>query len=292
KISEGCDRHCSYCAIPLIRGRHVSVPMEKLVEEAQILAENGVKELILIAQDLTYYGIDLYGERRLAELIRRIAQVDGIEWIRLHYAYPHGFPDDVIDVMASEPKVCKYLDIPLQHISDRILTSMHRGASRTQTNELLKKLRERVPGIAIRTTLIVGYPGESEEEFEELKEWVKEQRFERLGCFTYSEEDGTDAARLEDDVPQEVKEARKEAIMEIQRDITCELNAQKVGSTVRVIIDEENEDIFMGRTEHDSPEVDCDVFIDKEKWRVPVGDFVKVEVTSSGVYDIFGIPVP
>lgn len=292
KISEGCDRHCSYCAIPLIRGRHVSVPMEKLVEEAQILAEKGVKELILIAQDLTYYGIDLYGERRLAELIRRIAQVNGIEWIRLHYAYPHGFPDDVIDVIASEPKVCKYLDIPLQHISDRILTSMHRGASRTQTNELLKKLRERVPGIAIRTTLIVGYPGESEEEFEELKEWVKEQRFDRLGCFTYSEEDGTDAARLEDDVPQEVKEARKEAIMEIQRDITCELNAQKVGSTVRVIIDEENEDIFMGRTEHDSPEVDCDVFIDKEKWRVPVGDFVKVEVTSSGVYDIFGIPVP
>ena len=194
--------------------------------------------------------------------------------------------------MASEPKVCKYIDIPLQHISDRILTSMHRGASRKQTNALLKKLRERVPGIAIRTTLIVGYPGESEQEFEELKEWVKEQRFDRLGCFTYSEEEGTDAARLEDDIPQEVKEERKEAIMELQRDITCELNAQKVGSTIRVIIDDENDDIYMGRTEHDSPEVDCDVFIDKEKWRVPVGDFVKVEVTSSGVYDIFGIPVP
>ena len=292
KISEGCDRACSYCAIPLIRGKHVSVPIEELVKEARKLAEKGVKELILIAQDLTYYGIDLYGKRRLADLIREIAKIDGIQWIRLHYAYPNGFPEDVLDVMASEPKVCKYLDIPLQHISDRILRSMKRGSTKKEVNALLDRIREKVPGVAIRTTLIVGYPGETQEEFVELKEWVAAQRFDRLGCFAYSEEEGTSAAQLEDDVPQQEKERRLEELMELQKQISFELNEQKVGKTLKVLVDSENENVYMGRTEYDSPEVDNDVFIDKEKWRVPVGDFVKVEVTSAGLYDLFGVPVP
>ena len=292
KISEGCDRACSYCAIPLIRGKHVSVPVEELVKEARKLAEKGVKELILIAQDLTYYGIDLYGKRRLADLVREIAKIDGIQWIRLHYAYPNGFPEDVLDVMASEPKVCKYLDIPLQHISDRILRSMKRGSTKKEVNALLDRIREKVPGVAIRTTLIVGYPGETQEEFVELKEWVASQRFDRLGCFAYSEEEGTSAAQLDDDVPQQEKERRLEELMELQKQISFELNEQKVGKTLKVLVDSENENVYMGRTEYDSPEVDNDVFIDKEKWRVPVGDFVKVEVTSAGLYDLFGVPVP
>ncbi len=292
KISEGCDRACSYCAIPLIRGKHVSVPIEELVKEARKLAEKGVKELILIAQDLTYYGIDLYGKRRLADLVREIAKIDGIQWIRLHYAYPNGFPEDVLDVMASEPKVCKYLDIPLQHISDRILRSMKRGSTKKEVNALLDRIREKVPGVAIRTTLIVGYPGETQEEFVELKEWVAAQRFDRLGCFAYSEEEGTSAAQLEDNVPQQEKERRLEELMELQKQISFELNEQKVGKTLKVLVDSENENVYMGRTEYDSPEVDNDVFIDKEKWRVPVGDFVKVEVTSAGLYDLFGVPVP
>lgn len=292
KISEGCDRACSYCAIPLIRGKHVSVPIEELVKEARKLAEKGVKELILIAQDLTYYGIDLYGKRRLADLVREITKIDGIQWIRLHYAYPNGFPEDVLDVMAAEPKVCKYLDIPLQHISDRILRSMKRGSTKEEINTLLARIREKIPGVAIRTTLIVGYPGETQEEFVELKEWVAAQRFDRLGCFAYSEEEGTSAAQLEDDVPQQEKERRLEELMELQKQISFELNEQKVGKTLKVLIDSENENVYMGRTEYDSPEVDNDVFIDKEKWRVPVGDFVKVEVTSAGLYDLFGVPVP
>ncbi|MDD4820613.1 MAG: MiaB/RimO family radical SAM methylthiotransferase, partial [Flavobacteriales bacterium] len=280
------------CAIPLIRGRHVSVPMEQLVSEAEKLAQNGTKEIILIAQDLNYYGLDLYKKRCLADLIRQIAQIDGIEWIRLHYAYPHGFPDDVLDVMATEPKVCKYLDIPLQHISDRILTSMKRGSNKEQINALLDSLRKRIPDVAIRTTLIVGYPGETEEEFEELKTWVAQQKFDRMGCFAYSEEEGTYAATLEDDVPQEVKQRRVEELMELQKEISCQKNEEKIGKTLKVMIDSENADVYVGRTQYDSPDVDCDVFIDKSKWRVPVGDFVKVEVTSAGVYDIFGIPVP
>lgn len=292
KISEGCDRACSYCAIPLIRGKHISVPIEELVKEARKLAEKGVKELILIAQDLTYYGIDLYGKRRLADLVREIAKIDGIQWIRLHYAYPNGFPEDVLEVMASEPKVCKYLDIPLQHISDRILRSMKRGSTKKEVNSLLDRIREKVPGVAIRTTLIVGYPGETQEEFVELKEWVAAQRFDRLGCFAYSEEEGTSAAQLEDNVPQLEKERRLEELMELQKQISFELNEQKVGKTLKVLVDSENENVYMGRTEYDSPEVDNDVFIDKEKWRVPVGDFVKVEVTSAGLYDLFGVPVP
>lgn len=292
KISEGCDRACSYCAIPLIRGKHISRPVEELTEEARILASKGVKELILIAQDLTYYGMDLYGRRRLADLVRGIAEVDGIEWIRLHYAYPNGFPEDVLEVMASEPKVCKYLDIPLQHISDRILKSMKRGSTKEQINALLDKIREKVPGVALRTTLIVGYPGETPEEFEELKAWVREQRFDRMGCFAYSEEEGTSAAQLEDDVPDEEKQRRVEELMEVQREISLQKNEEKVGKTLRVLIDTEQPDVYIGRTEYDSPEVDNDVFIDREKYRVPTGGFVKVEVTSAGVYDLFGIPVP
>lgn len=292
KISEGCDRACSYCAIPLIRGKHISRPVEELTEEARILASKGVKELILIAQDLTYYGMDLYGRRRLADLMRGIAEVDGIEWIRLHYAYPNGFPEDVLEVMASEPKVCKYLDIPLQHISDRILKSMKRGSTKEQINALLDKIREKVPGVALRTTLIVGYPGETPEEFEELKAWVREQRFDRMGCFAYSEEEGTSAAQLEDDVPDEEKQRRVEELMEVQREISLQKNEEKVGKTLRVLIDTEQPDVYIGRTEYDSPEVDNDVFIDREKYRVPTGGFVKVEVTSAGVYDLFGIPVP
>lgn len=292
KISEGCDRACSYCAIPLIRGKHISRPVEELIEEARILASKGVKELILIAQDLTYYGMDLYGRRRLADLVRGIAEVDGIEWIRLHYAYPNGFPEDVLEVMASEPKVCKYLDIPLQHISDRILKSMKRGSTKEQINALLDKIREKVPGVALRTTLIVGYPGETPEEFEELRAWVREQRFDRMGCFAYSEEEGTSAAQLEDDVPDEEKQRRVEELMEVQREISLQKNEEKVGKTLRVLIDTEQPDVYIGRTEYDSPEVDNDVFIDREKYRVPTGGFVKVEVTSAGVYDLFGIPVP
>lgn len=292
KISEGCDRACSYCAIPLIRGKHISRPVEELIEEARILASKGVKELILIAQDLTYYGMDLYGRRRLSDLVRGIAEVDGIEWIRLHYAYPNGFPEDVLEVMASEPKVCKYLDIPLQHISDRILKSMKRGSTKEQINALLDKIREKVPGVALRTTLIVGYPGETPEEFEELKAWVREQRFDRMGCFAYSEEEGTSAAQLEDDVPDEEKQRRVEELMEVQREISLQKNEEKVGKTLRVLIDTEQPDVYIGRTEYDSPEVDNDVFIDREKYRVPTGGFVKVEVTSAGVYDLFGIPVP
>lgn len=292
KISEGCDRACSYCAIPLIRGKHISRPVEELTEEARILASKGVKELILIAQDLTYYGMDLYGRRRLSDLVRGIAEVDGIEWIRLHYAYPNGFPEDVLEVMASEPKVCKYLDIPLQHISDRILKSMKRGSTKEQINALLDKIREKVPGVALRTTLIVGYPGETPEEFEELKAWVQEQRFDRMGCFAYSEEEGTSAAQLEDDVPDEEKQRRVEELMEVQREISLQKNEEKVGKTLRVLIDTEQPDVYIGRTEYDSPEVDNDVFIDREKYRVPTGGFVKVEVTSAGVYDLFGIPVP
>ena len=292
KISEGCDRACSYCAIPLIRGKHISRPVEELIEEARILASKGVKELILIAQDLTYYGMDLYGRRRLADLVRGIAEVDGIEWIRLHYAYPNGFPEDVLEVMASEPKVCKYLDIPLQHISDRILKSMKRGSTKEQINALLDKIREKVPGVALRTTLIVGYPGETPEEFEELRAWVQEQRFDRMGCFAYSEEEGTSAAQLEDDVPDEEKQRRVEELMEVQREISLQKNEEKVGKTLRVLIDTEQPDVYIGRTEYDSPEVDNDVFIDREKYRVPTGGFVKVEVTSAGVYDLFGIPVP
>ena len=253
KIAEGCDRPCSFCAIPLMRGKHRSTPIEDLVKEAQKLAANGVKELILIAQDLTYYGLDLYKKRRLADLLRSLAQVDGIEWIRLHYAFPTGFPEDVLDVIREEPKVCNYIDMPLQHISDRILLSMRRGTTFEKTNALLKKSREMVPNMAFRTTLIVGYPGETQEDFELLKNWVKDTRFERLGCFTYSHEENTHAYALEDDVPAEVKQQRANEIMELQAQISWEKNQAYVGKTLRCLIDRKEGNYFIGRSEYDSP---------------------------------------
>ena len=256
KISEGCDRPCSFCAIPLMRGAHISTPIEALVTEAEKLAAKGVKELILIAQDITYYGLDLYKKRALADLLRALVKVEGIEWIRIHYAFPTGFPMDVIEVMKEEPKICNYLDIPLQHISDPILASMKRGTTQEKTTKLLKKFREAMPEMAIRTTLIVGYPGETQADFEALKSFVKEMRFDRLGCFTYSHEENTTAYELEDDVPEEVKLARANEIMEIQSQISWELNQEKIGKTFRCLIDRKEGNYFVGRTEYDSPDVD------------------------------------
>lgn len=291
KIAEGCDRPCSFCAIPLMRGKHRSTPIEELVKEAEKLAEKGVKELILIAQDLTYYGLDLYKKRNLAELLRELAKVDGIEWIRLHYAFPTGFPMDVLDVIREEPKVCNYIDIPLQHISDPILKSMRRGTTKAKTTKLLHDFREAVPGMAIRTTLIVGYPGETEEDFEILKDWVKEMRFERLGCFTYSHEENTHAYTLEDDVPEEVKQQRAAEIMEIQSQISWELNQEKTDRTYRCIIDRKEGGYFVGRTEFDSPDVDNEVLIDAAKHYVRIGEFTDVKITDASDFDLYGIPV-
>ncbi|WP_213520223.1 30S ribosomal protein S12 methylthiotransferase RimO [Nonlabens sp.] len=291
KIAEGCDRPCSFCAIPLMRGGHKSTPIENLIIEAEKLAAKGVKELILIAQDLTYYGLDLYKERRLAELLRELAKVEGIEWIRMHYAFPTGFPLDVLDVMKSEPKVCNYLDIPLQHISTPVLKSMRRGTTFEKTNALLDKFRTLVPEMAIRTTLIVGYPGETEEDFEILKQWVTDQRFERMGCFTYSHEENTHAYKLEDDVPAEVKQERANEIMEIQSQISWELNQQKIGKEFRVMIDRKRGNHFVGRTEFDSPDVDNEVLIDADKHYISVGSFVNVIITEAEDFDLFAVPV-
>ena len=291
KISEGCDRPCSFCAIPLMRGTHVSSPIEALVTEAEKLAAKGVKELILIAQDITYYGLDLYKKRALADLLRALAKVEGIEWIRIHYAFPTGFPMDVIEVMKEEPKICNYLDIPLQHISDPILASMKRGTTQEKTTKLLKKFREAMPEMAIRTTLIVGYPGETEADFEALKSFVKEMRFDRLGCFTYSHEENTTAYELEDDVPEEVKLARANEIMEIQSQISWELNQEKIGKTFRCLIDRKEGNYFVGRTEYDSPDVDNEVLIDAKKHYVKTGDFVEVKIIDATDYDLYGEPV-
>ena len=291
KISEGCDRPCSFCAIPLMRGAHISTPIEALVTEAEKLAAKGVKELILIAQDITYYGLDLYKKRALADLLRALVKVEGIEWIRIHYAFPTGFPMDVIEVMKEEPKICNYLDIPLQHISDPILASMKRGTTREKTTKLLKKFREAMPEMAIRTTLIVGYPGETQADFEALKSFVKEMRFDRLGCFTYSHEENTTAYDLEDDVPEEVKLARANEIMEIQSQISWELNQQKVGKTFRCLIDRKEGNYFVGRTEYDSPDVDNEVLIDAKKHYVKTGDFVEVKIIDATDYDLYGEPV-
>ena len=291
KIAEGCDRPCSFCAIPLMRGKHKSTPIENLVKEAQNLASQGVKELILIAQDLTYYGLDLYKKRNLAELLENLVKVEGIEWIRLHYAFPTGFPMDVLEVMKREPKICNYLDIPLQHISDDLLKSMRRGTTHEKTTNLLKEFRAKVPKMAIRTTLIVGYPGETEEHFQELKEWVKEMRFERLGCFTYSHEENTHAYNLEDDVPQEVKQERANEIMEIQSQISWELNQQKIGQTFKVVIDRKEGENYIGRTESDSPDVDNEVLIDATKIYLKTGDFYEVKITDAADFDLFGEPV-
>ena len=291
KISEGCDRPCSFCAIPLMRGAHLSTPIEALVTEAEKLAAKGVKELILIAQDITYYGLDLYKKRALADLLRALVKVEGIEWIRIHYAFPTGFPMDVIEVMKEEPKICNYLDIPLQHISDPILASMKRGTTQEKTTKLLKKFREAMPEMAIRTTLIVGYPGETQADFEALKSFVKEMRFDRLGCFTYSHEENTTAYELEDDVPEEIKLARANEIMEIQSQISWELNQQKIGKTFRCLIDRKEGNYFVGRTEYDSPDVDNEVLIDAKKHYVKTGDFVEVKIIDATDYDLYGEPV-
>lgn len=291
KISEGCDRPCSFCAIPLMRGAHISTPIEDLVTEAEKLAAKGVKELILIAQDITYYGLDLYKKRALADLLRALVKVEGIEWIRIHYAFPTGFPMDVLEVMKTEPKICNYLDIPLQHISDKILTSMKRGTTQEKTTKLLKKFREAVPEMAIRTTLIVGYPGETEEDFQALKEFVKAMRFDRLGCFTYSHEENTTAYELADDVPEEVKLQRANEIMELQSQISWELNQAKVGKVFRCLIDRKEGNYFVGRTEYDSPDVDNEVLIDAKKHYVKIGDFTDVKITEAADYDLYGEPI-
>lgn len=290
KIAEGCDRPCSFCAIPLMRGKHKSKPIEELVTEAEKLASKGVKELILIAQDLTYYGLDLYKKRNLAELLRQLVKVEGIEWIRLHYAFPTGFPMDVLEVMREEPKICNYLDIPLQHISDSILKSMRRGTTKEKTTQLLKDFREAVPEMAIRTTLIVGYPGETEADFETLKSWVEEMRFERLGCFTYSHEENTHAYNLVDDVPEEVKQERANTIMEIQSQISWELNQEKIGRTFRCIIDRKEGNYFVGRTEFDSPDVDNEVLVDATKHYLKQGEFVDLKITDAADFDLYGEP--
>ncbi len=291
KISEGCDRPCSFCAIPLMRGAHISTPIDDLVTEAEKLAAKGVKELILIAQDITYYGLDLYKKRALADLLRALVKVEGIEWIRIHYAFPTGFPMDVLEVMKTEPKICNYLDIPLQHISDKILTSMKRGTTQEKTTKLLKKFREAVPEMAIRTTLIVGYPGETEEDFQKLKDFVKAMRFDRLGCFTYSHEENTTAYELTDDVPEEVKLQRANEIMELQSQISWELNQEKVGKTFRCLIDRKEGNYFVGRTEYDSPDVDNEVLIDAKKHYVKIGDFTDVKIIEAADYDLYGEPI-
>ncbi len=292
KIAEGCDRPCSFCAIPLMRGKHKSTPIENLVTEAEKLAANGVKELILIAQDLTYYGLDIYKKRNLAELLEALVKVDGIEWIRLHYAFPTGFPMDVLDVMNREPKVCNYLDIPLQHISDEILKSMRRGTTHEKTTKLLKEFRKMVPEMTIRTTLIVGYPGETEAHFQELKEWVKAMRFERLGCFTYSHEENTHAFNLVDDVPEDVKQERANKIMEIQSQISWELNQAKIGETFKVVIDRKEGEYFVGRTEYDSPDVDNEVLIEASKTYLKTGEFATVKITEAADFDLYAEVVP
>jgi len=288
KISEGCDRPCSFCAIPLMRGGHISTPIEKLVIEAQKLAKKGVKELILIAQDLTFYGLDIYKKRALGELLQELIKVEGIEWIRLHYAFPTGFPEDVLDIIRTEPKICNYIDIPLQHINTELLKAMKRGTTFEKTNALLDKFREKVPDMAIRTTLIVGFPGETEERFEELKQWVRDQRFDRLGCFTYSHEENTTAYVLEDNIPDEVKQKRVEEIMEIQQQISWEKNQEKVGKIFKCIFDRKEGDYFVGRTEYDSPDVDNTVLVSAKDVYISIGEFANVKITSAEDYDLIG----
>ena len=291
KIAEGCDRPCSFCAIPLMRGKHRSTPIEELVQQTKCLVKDGVKELILIAQDLTYYGLDIYNKRRLADLLRALALVSGIEWIRLHYAFPTGFPEDVLEVIRTEPKICNYLDIPLQHIANPILKSMRRGTTQEKTTSLLNKFRLQVPGIILRTSLIIGYPGETESDFEILKAWVKEMRFERLGCFTYSHEENTHAHLLEDNVPAQVKQKRLNEIMEIQSQISWEHNQMCLGKKFRCLIDRKEGVNFVGRTFMDSPDVDNEVLVDASKYYLKQGDFVNIEIIDATDYDLIGIPV-
>ena len=291
KIAEGCDRPCSFCAIPLMRGKHKSTPIEQLVIEAKNLAKNGVKELILIAQDLTYYGLDIYKKRRLADLLIELSKVEGVEWIRLHYAFPTGFPQDVLDVIRNNDKVCNYIDIPLQHINDEILKSMKRGTSHQKTNDLLKAFRKKVPNMAIRTSLIVGYPGETEERFQELKQWVQDTKFDRLGVFTYSHEENTSAHVLEDDVPDEVKKARQEEIMDLQTHISWGLNQKKIGKTFKVLFDRKEGDYFIGRTEFDSPDVDNEVLVKANDTYIRMGDFANIKIEKTDHFDLYGVVV-
>ncbi|MBX7093978.1 MAG: 30S ribosomal protein S12 methylthiotransferase RimO [Flavobacteriales bacterium] len=287
KIAEGCDRPCSFCAIPLMRGKHVSVPIETLVDNAKSLAKNGTRELLVIAQDSTYYGLDLYKERKLATLLSKLSEVEGIDWIKLHYAFPSGFPEDVLDVIRNNPKVCNYLDMPLQHISDSVLKSMKRGTTKQKTIDLVNTIRDKVPGIAIRTTLISGYPGETQKDHEEMLRWVEDSRFDRLGVFTYSHEENTGAFALNDDVDPEVKMQRANEIMELQQGISASLNAEKVGRTFQVIVDRKEGKNYIGRTEHDSPEVDNEVHISGADY-LRIGDFVNVKIESADPYDLFG----
>lgn len=287
KIAEGCDRPCSFCAIPLMRGKHVSTPMEQLVQQAKTLAKNGTKELILIAQDLTYYGLDLYKKRSLSDLLNRLSDVEGIDWIRLHYAFPAGFPMDVLDVMRDKKYICNYLDMPLQHISDNMLKSMRRGTTKQKTIDLVNSIRDKVPGIAIRTTLISGYPGETEQDHEEMLEWIKDSRFDRLGIFPYSHEENTHAYSLTDDVPAGVKQARAEAVMALQQTISDELNQQKIGKTFKVLFDRKEGNYFVGRTEFDSPEVDNEVLVKADNY-IRIGDFANIKITSAEPYDLYG----
>ncbi len=292
KISEGCNWMCGYCAIPLIRGRHVSVPMEQLEEEARKLAAAGVKELIVIAQDTTYYGVDLYGRRRLGELLHRLCRIGGIEWIRLHYAYPTDFPDEVVEAMASEPKICKYLDIPFQHISDAQLHAMRRRHTKAEAYALVERLRRAIPDVALRTTLLVGYPGETEADFDELMQFVRDVRFERLGVFAYSEEEGTYSAReLRDDVPDEVKQQRVERIMALQNEISLQNNRQRVGRIERVLVDSRQGDYYVGRTQYDSPEVDQEILIPAAEKRLQRGRFYDVRIVSASDYDLYGTTI-
>lgn len=288
KISEGCDRPCSFCAIPLMRGKHISRPIEELVKEAESLAAKGTKELLLIAQDSTYYGLDIYKDRKLAELMLRLSDVNGIEWIRLHYAFPAGFPVDVLDVIRDRSNICKYIDMPLQHASDAMLKSMRRGTTRQRTTDLVNMVRDKVPGIAIRTTLISGYPGETEDDHQQLCDFISEMRFDRLGVFTYSHEENTHAFNLTDDVPDELKQERADEIMSIQQGISNDINSKKVGQVLKVLIDRKEGDYFVGRTEFDSPEVDNEVLIDASKWYARQGDFVNVKITKSEEFDLYG----
>ncbi|MFZ9981104.1 MAG: 30S ribosomal protein S12 methylthiotransferase RimO [Cyclobacteriaceae bacterium] len=290
KISEGCDRPCSFCAIPLMRGKHISRPVEELVKEAGNLAAQGTKELLLIAQDSTYYGLDLYKKRSLADLMRRLSDVEGIEWIRLHYAFPSGFPMNVLDVMNERPNICKYLDIPLQHGSTKMLQLMRRGTTREKTEALIQEIRSKVNGIAIRTTFIAGHPGETEDDFQEMMDFIKRSKFDRAGCFSYSHEENTHAFSMKDDVPEEVKQNRIDALMGLQESISYELNQKKIGMTFKVLVDRKEGDQYIGRTEHDSPEVDNEVIISSDKEYLRQGDFIDVKITEASEFDLMGVP--
>ncbi len=291
KISEGCDRPCSFCAIPLMRGNHFSKPIEALVQEAKLLAKNGTKELLLIAQDSTYYGLDIYRERKFADLLKHLSDVEGIEWIRLHYAFPSGFPLEVLDVMRERKNICNYLDMPLQHISDNMLKSMRRGTTHKKTTDLVNTIRDRVPGIALRTTMIAGYPGETEEDHQQLLEFVKQTRFDRLGIFTYSHEENTHAYLLNDDVPEEIKQERAGAVMAVQQEVSNEINQQKIGKEFKVLFDRKEGEYFIGRTEFDSPEVDNEVLVEAKQHYMRIGDFANVRITHAEDYDLFAEPV-